>query len=91
MLFALNDVSQIKPPAGAIGPDERLIGPVFDESAVRFFLVYNSKAKVFHYILDETAPVPDELAAVAAQRPASWSASAPASPTTATIGSTAKS
>ena len=61
VLFALNDVSQIKPPAGAIGPDERLIGPVFDESAVRFFLVYNSKAKVFHYILDETAPVPDQL------------------------------
>ena len=61
VLFALNDVSQIKPPAGAIGPDERLIGPVFDELAVRFFLVYNSKAKVFHYVLDETAPVPDGL------------------------------
>ena len=61
VLFALNDVSQIKPPAGVIGPDERLIGPVFDELAVRFFLVYNSKAKVFHYILDETAPVPDQL------------------------------
>src|SRR5262245_46782804 len=61
VLFALNDVSQVKPPAGVIGPDERLIGPVFDESAVRFFLVYNSKAKVFHYILDETAPVADQL------------------------------
>ncbi|MBX9774956.1 MAG: hypothetical protein K2Y71_11165 [Xanthobacteraceae bacterium] len=61
VVFALNDVSQIKPPAGAVGPDERLIGPVFDESAVRFFLVYNTKAKVFHYILDETARVPDAL------------------------------
>jgi hypothetical protein len=62
VLFALNDVSRIKPPLGAIGPDERLIGPVFDESAVRFFLVYNAKAKVFHYILDETAPMSDSLA-----------------------------
>jgi hypothetical protein len=61
VLFALNDVSKIKPPPGVIGPDERLIGPVFDESAVRFFLVYNAKARVFHYILDETAPVPDGL------------------------------
>jgi hypothetical protein len=61
VVFALNDVSQVKPPAGAVGPDERVIGPVFDESAVRFFLVYNTKAKVFHYILDETAAVPDEL------------------------------
>jgi hypothetical protein len=61
VLFALNDVSKIKPPPGAVGPDERLIGPVFDESGVRFFLVYNSRARVFHYILDETAPVPDGL------------------------------
>jgi hypothetical protein len=60
--FALNDVSQSKPPAAAVGPDERVIGPVFDESAMRFFLVYNTKAKVFHYILDETGAVPDELA-----------------------------
>jgi hypothetical protein len=62
VLFALNDVSQVKPPAGAIGPDERFIGSVFDESGVRFFLVYNAKTKVFLYILDETAKVPDELA-----------------------------
>jgi hypothetical protein len=65
VLFALNDVSQVKPPAGAVGPDERLIGPVFDESGVRFFLVYNAKAKVFHYILDESAPVSDGLQALA--------------------------
>lgn len=61
VLFALNDVSQLKPPPGAIGPDERLIGPVFDESAVRFFLVYNPKIKAFHYILDETDPATDAL------------------------------
>jgi hypothetical protein len=62
VVFALNDLSQAKPPAAVVGPDERVIGPVFDESAVRFFLVYNTKAKAFHYILDETAAVPDELA-----------------------------
>ena len=61
VVFALNDLSQVKPPAGALGPDERFLGPIFDESAVRFFLVYNSRLKVFHYILDETAKVPDEL------------------------------
>jgi hypothetical protein len=61
VLFALNDVSQTKPPPGAVGLDERLIGPVFDESAVRFFLVYNPKAKVFHYVLDETGTASDVL------------------------------
>ena len=39
VVFALNDLSQIKPPAGALGPDEKFLGPIFDELAVRFFLV----------------------------------------------------
>ena len=65
--FALNDVSKIKPPAGLLGPDETFIGPIFDESAIRFFLVFNSRLRIFHFILDETTSgVPDEL--VAAER-----------------------
>jgi hypothetical protein len=59
--FALNDLSQVRPPAGALAPGEIFIGPIFDESAIRFFLVYNSKLKLFLYVLDETANVADEL------------------------------
>jgi hypothetical protein len=59
VVFALNDLSQVKPPAGALGPDERFIGPIFDESGIRFFFVYNSKLKVFSFILDETLNVAD--------------------------------
>lgn len=62
VIFVLNDLSQVKPPAGLLRADERFIGPVFDESAVRFFLVFNAKARVFHYLLDESAAVPDQLA-----------------------------
>ena len=61
VVFALNDLSQVKPPAGALGPDEKFLGPIFDESAVRFFLVYNSRLKLFHFILDETVKVADDL------------------------------
>ena len=61
VLFALNDLSQVKPPAGALGPDEAFIGPIFDESAIRFFLIYNAKLKVFHYVLDETETVADQF------------------------------
>jgi hypothetical protein len=61
VVFALNDLSQVKPPADALAPGEKFIGPIFDESAIRFFLVYNSKLKVFHYILDETVKVADEF------------------------------
>jgi len=59
--FALNDLSRVMPPAGALAPGEKFVGPIFDESAIRFFLVYNSKLKVFHYILDETVKVADEF------------------------------
>jgi hypothetical protein len=61
VVFALNDLSQVKPPADALARSEKFIGPIFDESAIRFFLVYNSKLKVFHYILDETVKVADEF------------------------------
>ena len=62
VLFEINDMKGVKPPPGAILPDEVYIGPVFDDSAVRFFLVWNPKARVFHYVLDETAaPTEDFL------------------------------
>jgi hypothetical protein len=61
VVFALNDLSQVKPPAGTLAPEEKFIGPIFDDSGIRFFLVYNSKLKIFLYILDETAKVAEEL------------------------------
>jgi hypothetical protein len=54
--FALNDLSQIRPPTGALKSDEEFLGPVFDESGMRFFLVFNRRLKVFHFLLDETVP-----------------------------------
>lgn len=59
VVFALNDLSNVKPPLGALGPDEKFLGPIFDESAIRFFLVYNSRLRIFHYVLDETEKVAD--------------------------------
>ena len=59
VVFALNDLAQVKPPAAALTADDRFIGPIFDDSAVRFFLVFNSRLKVFHYILDETVTPAD--------------------------------
>ena len=61
VVFALNDLSQVKPPATALAPDEQFIGPVFDESALRFFLLFNGKLKLFLYVLDETVETADTL------------------------------
>ena len=60
VVFDLNDLRHVKPPQGAMSRDERFIGPVFDESGVRFLLVYNQKLKAFHYLLDETI-TPNEI------------------------------
>jgi hypothetical protein len=59
VVFALNDLSQVKPPAAALAPGDQFIGPVFDETAIRFFLVFNTKLKLFHYILDDTVKPAD--------------------------------
>jgi hypothetical protein len=66
VVFALNDLSPVKPPAGLLRADEALIGPSFDESGIAFFLVFNTRAKVFHYLLDETGRVADVLMPAAA-------------------------
>jgi hypothetical protein len=66
VVFKLNDLSGVKPPATLLGPDESYIGPIFDESAIRFFLIFNRRLKLFHYVLDETITVPDHF--VAAKR-----------------------
>ena len=61
VVFTLNDLSGVRPPPEVIGSDEQFLGPVFDEFGVRFFLVFNKRLKAFHFILDETAGVTDEL------------------------------
>jgi hypothetical protein len=61
VVFALNDLAQVKPPPGVLGPDETFLGPIFDESAIRFFLVFNARLRIFHYLLDETAPVAESF------------------------------
>jgi hypothetical protein len=59
--FELNDLSAVRPPEGAVEAGERFIGPVFDESGIRFFLLFDDRIKQFHYVLDETVSVNDEL------------------------------
>jgi hypothetical protein len=61
VVFALDDLTDVKPPASALAPDEEYIGPSFDESGIRFFLVFDKKLKVFHFILDETIKVGDQF------------------------------
>lgn len=56
VVFELNDLAGVKPPEGFLRPQEVHIGPVNDDSGIRFHLVWNPEQKLFHYILDEAAP-----------------------------------
>jgi hypothetical protein len=59
--FALNDLSNVSPPPTALGPDDQFLGPIVDESGISFFLIFNKRLRIFHYVLNETAGVPDQL------------------------------
>jgi hypothetical protein len=52
--FRLNDLAHVVPPKHAVAPGEQYLGPVFDESGVRLFLLFNPRLKIFHFVLDET-------------------------------------
>ena len=67
--FALNDLSKVKPPPETIKADEKFLGPVFDESAIRFFLMFNSRLKIFHYVLDQTTPAADQFSTLKGSEP----------------------
>ncbi|HHS88855.1 MAG TPA: hypothetical protein ENJ26_00630 [Rhodobacteraceae bacterium] len=59
VIFALNDLRGVKPPQDILGENETYIGPIFDESGIRFVLIFNRLSNVFHYGLDETVKVAD--------------------------------
>jgi hypothetical protein len=67
--FALNDLSTVKLPREMARPDETFLGPVFDESGIRFVLTFNARLKLFHFLLDETVPVADKFMPVKAAAP----------------------
>lgn len=59
VIFNLNDLRHVVPPISKIREDEQYIGPVYDESGIQFFLVYNKNIKKFHYILNDRENIPE--------------------------------
>ena len=52
--FQLNDLRDVRPTEAQTGADEVYVGPVFDESGVQMFLMWNPALKMFLYVLDES-------------------------------------
>lgn len=51
--FELNDIGMAPPKKAKLRADEVFVGPVFDESGVKFFLVFNKAENSFIYVLNE--------------------------------------
>ncbi len=51
--FEMPDMSNIKPKPELLRSDETYIGPIWDESGVQFFLIFNKTAKTFLYLLND--------------------------------------
>lgn len=59
--FLLNDLGMKPPRPGTLQEDEAFVGPVFDESGLRFFLVFDRRERHFFYVLDEERRVPERF------------------------------
>jgi hypothetical protein len=57
--FALNDIGMTPPKKAKLRADEVFVGPVFDESGVKFFLLFNKTENHFVYILNEDGAPPE--------------------------------
>ena len=51
--FELNDIGMTPPKKAKLRADEVFVGPVFDESGVKFFLIFNKTVNHFIYVLNE--------------------------------------
>lgn len=61
VIFRLNDVGMVAPKRTTIFNEEVFIGTSFDESGIKFFLVYNNATNSFYWILNEDDFVPEKL------------------------------
>jgi hypothetical protein len=60
--FRLNNICSEHPLSSSLGKNEQFVGPIFDESGLKFFLIFNTRENHFMYILNESGGVPEYFA-----------------------------
>ena len=64
VIFRLNDIGMAPPRKAKLAPGEIYIGPVFDESGVKFFLVFLKSQNHFIYVVNEDGAPPETFRAL---------------------------
>ena len=62
--FLLNDLLSIRSVQKRIRPEETYVGPAFDESGLRFYLIFNQTTNKLYWILDEDEVVPESFSPI---------------------------
>jgi hypothetical protein len=68
--FKLHDLADVEPPAEALRDDDRYLGPVFDESGIGFYLMFDRERLEFLFVLDEREPPHDDFVQLHPDHPA---------------------
>ena len=64
VIFRLNDIGMARPRKAQLRDEEIFVGPVFDESGTKFFLLFDKIEKHFMYILNEDGMVPESFVSI---------------------------
>lgn len=64
VIFHLYQPDLGSPEKARLLPEEKLVGPSFDESGLQFYLLFNTKGKCLYWILNEDAFVPETFARI---------------------------
>lgn len=62
--FELNDIGMAPPKKAKLAPGEIYVGPVFDESGVKFFLIFSKPVNHFIYVVNEDGAPPETFKAL---------------------------
>lgn len=61
VLFTLNNIGMAPPRRARLRGDESFVGPIFDESGLKFFLIFNKVTSHFMYVLNEDGVTPESF------------------------------
>ncbi|MGQ0742164.1 MAG: hypothetical protein ACT4OG_07705 [Alphaproteobacteria bacterium] len=64
--FRLNDIGTAPPKKAKLADFETFLGNIFDESGLKFFLIFNRPEEHFLYVLNEDGAVPETFQSVTA-------------------------
>jgi hypothetical protein len=62
--FSLTDFAPVAPQNLKLLPEEEFVSQIFDESGIRFVLLYNTKTSTFYFVINDAVGINEEIQAL---------------------------